>query len=47
MGPIINEEKQKSKIMNLIEQSIAQGAKVTLGGKARDVIIEQTVRRNI
>jgi acyl-CoA reductase-like NAD-dependent aldehyde dehydrogenase len=43
LGPVIN-EKQKTKIMNFIQQSVEQGAKVTTGGHAHGLIIEPTVR---
>jgi aldehyde dehydrogenase (NAD+) len=46
IGPVIN-EKQKSKIMDLIEQSVEQGAKVTTGGKAHGLVIEPTVMRDV
>jgi aldehyde dehydrogenase (NAD+) len=46
IGPVIN-EKQKSKIMNFIQQSIEQGAKVTTGGQAHGLIIEPTVMRDV
>jgi aldehyde dehydrogenase (NAD+) len=46
IGPVIN-EKQKSKIINLIEESIEQGAKVTTGGHAHGLVIEPTVMRDV
>jgi aldehyde dehydrogenase (NAD+) len=46
IGPVIN-EKQKSKILNLIEQSVEQGAKVTTGGRAHGLVIEPTVMRDV
>lgn len=46
IGPVVN-EKQKSKIMNLIEESIEQGAKVTTGGHAHDLVIEPTMMRDV
>jgi aldehyde dehydrogenase (NAD+) len=46
IGPVIN-EKQKSKIMNFISQSVEQGAKVTTGGQAHGLIIEPTVMRDV
>ncbi len=46
IGPVIN-EKQKSKIMNLIEQSVEKGANVTTGGRAHGLVIEPTVMRDV
>jgi aldehyde dehydrogenase (NAD+) len=46
IGPVIN-EKQKTKIMKLIEQSVEEGAKVTTGGQSHGLIIEPTVMRDV
>jgi aldehyde dehydrogenase (NAD+) len=46
IGPVIN-EKQKSKIMNLIEQSVEKGANLTTGGRAHGLVIEPTVMRDV
>jgi aldehyde dehydrogenase (NAD+) len=46
IGPVIN-EKQKSKIMNLIQQSVEQGAKIITGGHSHGLVIEPTVMRNV
>lgn len=46
VGPVIN-ERQKEKIMTLIQQTLDAGAKVTVGGKARGLVIEPTVLRDV
>jgi aldehyde dehydrogenase (NAD+) len=46
VGPVINET-QKDRIMDLIEQSVKQGAKITVGGKAHELVIEPTVLRDM
>jgi aldehyde dehydrogenase (NAD+) len=46
IGPVIN-EKQKSKIMNFILQSVELGAKITTGGHAHGLVIEPTVLRDV
>jgi aldehyde dehydrogenase (NAD+) len=46
IGPIIN-EKQKTKIMTFIQQSVDQGAKITTGGQAHGLVIEPTVMRDV
>jgi aldehyde dehydrogenase (NAD+) len=46
IGPVIN-EKQKSKIMIFIQQSVDQGAKITTGGHANGLVIEPTVMRDV
>jgi acyl-CoA reductase-like NAD-dependent aldehyde dehydrogenase len=40
IGPVIN-GKQKSKIMNLIQQSVEQGAKITTGGYSVVLLLNQ------
>ena len=46
IGPVIN-GKQKSKIMNLIQQLVEQGAKITTCGYSRGLVIEPTVMRDV
>jgi aldehyde dehydrogenase (NAD+) len=45
--PSTNIEKQKTKIMKLIKQSVEQGAKVTASGQAHGLVIEPTVMRDV
>ena len=46
VGPVIN-EKQKDKIMALLSETVDAGGKVTVGGKARGLVIEPTVLRDV
>lgn len=46
VGPVIN-EKQKEKIMTLLDQTIEAGAKVTVGGRAEGLVIQPTVLRDV
>lgn len=46
VGPVIN-ERQKEKIMTLLQQTIDAGAKVTTGGRAHGLVIEPTVLRDV
>jgi aldehyde dehydrogenase (NAD+) len=46
IGPVIN-ARQRDKIMELIEQSVDEGATVTTGGHAHDLVIEPTVLRDM
>lgn len=46
IGPVIN-QRQRDKIMTLIEDTVDQGAKITTGGEAHGLVIEPTVLRDV
>lgn len=46
VGPVIN-EKQKERIMTLLDETVKAGAKVTVGGKAEGLVIQPTVLRDV